>query len=120
MLYGLAADLLVLIHLGFILFVVFGGFLIRKYRWFIYLHLPTVTWGVIVEFTGWICPLTPWEQRLRSAGGEAGYDGSFIEHYLVPVIYPEQLTPQLQYGLGVFVILINLLAYGLLIRKNNR
>jgi hypothetical protein len=120
MLYGFAADLIVLIHLGFILFVVFGGFLVRKWRWIIYLHLPTVFWGIIVEFTGWTCPLTPWEQSLRSTGGQAGYHGSFIEHYLVPAIYPAHLTRELQYGLGIFVILINLTAYGLLIRRNKK
>ena len=111
MLYRSAADLLVLLHLRFILFVIIGGFLVLKWRWLVLLHLPAAIWGVLIEFQGWMCPLTPLEKRLRQAAGEAGYSGGFIEHYLLPVIYPEALTADIQMTLGGFVILINLVAY---------
>ncbi|MEN8762678.1 MAG: DUF2784 domain-containing protein [Thiogranum sp.] len=111
MLYRLAADLLVLFHLGFIIFVITGGFLVLKWRWVILLHLPAVVWGALIEFQGWMCPLTPLEQRLRQAAGEKGYAGGFIEHYVLPVIYPQALTADIQIVLGSFVILINLVAY---------
>ena len=111
MLYRSAADLLVFLHLVFILFVIVGGFLVVKWRWLSLLHLPAVVWGALIEFQGWVCPLTPLEQRLRRAAGEQGYPGGFIEHYLLPVIYPQALTAELQMALGGFVILINLIAY---------
>jgi len=111
MLYRSAADLLVLFHLGFIIFVIIGGFLVVKWRWVLFLHLPAAVWGALIEFQGWLCPLTPLEQRLRQAAGEKGYSGGFIEHYLLPVIYPEALTADIQMALGGFVILINLVAY---------
>ncbi len=107
-----AADLLVLIHLGFIIFVVIGGFLVARWRWLVFLHLPAAVWGALIEFQGWICPLTPLEQRLRRAAGEAGYSEGFIEHYVLPVIYPASLTREMQMALGASVIVINLLAYG--------
>ena len=111
MLYRSAADLLVLLHLGFIIFVIIGGFLVVKWRWVLFLHLPAAVWGALIEFQGWLCPLTPLEQRLRQAAGEQGYSGGFIEHYVLPVIYPEALTADIQMALGGFVILINLVAY---------
>lgn len=111
MLYRTAADLLVLLHLGFIIFVIIGGFLVVKWRWILFLHLPAVVWGALIEFRGWLCPLTPIEQRLRQAAGEKGYSGGFMEHYVLPVIYPEALTTDIQMALGGFVILINLVAY---------
>ena len=108
----LAADLLVVIHLGFILFVIGGGFLVLRWRWVSFVHLPAALWGAIIEFQGWLCPLTPLEQDLRLAAGEQGYAGGFIQHYLLPLIYPAALTRDLQIVLGVFVIVINLAAYG--------
>jgi len=101
----------VLLHLGFIIFVIIGGFLVVKWRWILFLHLPAVVWGALIEFRGWLCPLTPIEQRLRQAAGEKGYSGGFMEHYVLPVIYPEALTTDIQMALGGFVILINLVAY---------
>jgi len=101
----------VIIHLGFILFAVLGGVLIMKWRWVIFLHIPAVVWAALIEFKGWICPLTPWENQLRQAAGEAGYTGGFIEHYLIPVIYPEKLTPEIQIILGIFVIVVNVAVY---------
>jgi len=111
----LTADLVILIHFGFILFVVIGGFLALKWKWIIFLHIPCAIWGILIEFYGWICPLTPFEQQLRLAGGEAGYSGGFIDHYIVSIIYPSGLTREMQLFLGIFVILINVAAYSLVI-----
>ncbi len=85
------ADFLVVLHLGFILFVILGGFLVQKWRRVLLIHLPAVVWGVLIEFQGWICPLTPLEQKFRMAAGEEGYSGGFIQHYLLPIIYPDAL-----------------------------
>ncbi|MCK4711136.1 MAG: DUF2784 domain-containing protein, partial [Gammaproteobacteria bacterium] len=82
-----------------------------KWRWVAWLHVPVVIWGAIIEFMGWICPLTPIENMLRYSGGSAGYSNSFIEHYLLPVIYPAALTRELQIVLGIMVIVINTLIY---------
>lgn len=111
MAYRLSADALVLVHFAFILFVLFGGFLVLWRRWLAWLHLPAVAWGMLVEFTGWICPLTPWEQALRAKAGESGYGGGFIEHYLLALIYPAGLTPAIQTVLGGLVMIANLGVY---------
>lgn len=109
--YGLLADLVVVLHLLFIIFALIGGFLVLWRRWMLFIHLPTVLWASAIEFIGWVCPLTPVENWLREAAGSSGYHGGFIEHYLIPIIYPVTLTPQLQIILGVVVIVINLLVY---------
>lgn len=116
----LIADLIALVHFGFILFVIFGGILVLKWRNLIWLHLPAAIWGALIEFFGCICPLTHFENVLRSASGK-GYASGFIEHYLIPMIYPSVLTREIQIGLGSIVILVNLLIYRkfLLKRKNN-
>jgi hypothetical protein len=114
MLYRLAADGLVLVHLLFLGFVVGGALLVFLRRWVAWLHLPAFLWGAAIEFGGWICPLTPLENRLRRLGGEAGYTGGFIEHYILPVIYPEVLTRERQVLIGSIVLLVNLAAYGFL------
>jgi len=111
MVYRFLADALIVFHFSFILFVVFGGFLILWNRMFVFIHLPAAFWGALIEFKGWICPLTPLENSLRRAGGQAGYPGGFVEHYLIPVIYPAGLTPQIQYILGSLVILTNICVY---------
>ena len=108
------ADLVVLIHLAFILFVVFGGLIVLQWPRIAWLHLPCAAWGALIEFAGWICPLTPLEQKLRIAAGENGYTGSFIDHYIVPIVYPADLTRSDQIWLGLVVIAINALAYSLL------
>lgn len=111
MIYRLAADLLVLLHGAFILFVCLGGLLVvRRPRW-AWLHLPAAVWGALIEFTGWVCPLTPWEWRLRALAGQQGYSGGFVEHYLVKLIYPAGLTPALQFVLGGLVVAVNVLVY---------
>lgn len=109
--YRFAADALVAIHLGFILFVVLGGFLAWRWPRLVWLHIPAAVWGTLIEFAGWICPLTPLEQRWRVLAGQAGYDGGFVEHYVLPLIYPAGLTRGLQYALGAAVLLINVFAY---------
>ncbi|MEQ8159789.1 MAG: DUF2784 domain-containing protein [Smithellaceae bacterium] len=104
-------------HFLFILFVVAGGMLVlHRPRWAI-LHLPVVIWGAAVEFCGWICPLTPLENYFRRLAGSAGYSGDFIEHYLLPLIYPENLTVRIQYILGGLVIVVNLIFYFIIWRK---
>lgn len=112
----LAADALVVIHLGFILFVLFGGLLLLRWPRLLWLHLPAVAWGATVEFFHLLCPLTPWENQLRRAAGDAGYEGGFIEHYLIPLIYPAGLTPQIQLWLGGVVVLINVTVYAYLLK----
>lgn len=111
MFYRVAADVVVLMHGVFILFALFGGLLAIRWRWFIVLHFPAVAWGVIVEFFHLYCPLTPLENALRLKAGDQGYDGGFIEHYLIPLIYPVGLTPHTQLWLGVLVVVINGLVY---------
>ncbi|WP_223451788.1 MULTISPECIES: DUF2784 domain-containing protein [unclassified Pseudomonas] len=111
MLYRIAADGLVLFHLLFILFVLFGGLLVLKWRHLAWWHLPAATWGVAVEVFHLTCPLTQWENLMRSAAGQTGYGGGFIEHYVWPVIYPAGLTPSIQLGLGGVVLVINVLVY---------
>lgn len=114
MLYQLAADAVVFLHLVFILFVVLGGLLVLRWRWLMALHLPAVTWGALVELLHLYCPLTPLENALRERAGAQGYSGDFVEHYLIPLIYPSGLTPQIQVWLGATVVLINLGVYGAL------
>jgi hypothetical protein len=107
----LLADLVVIVHFAFILFVVGGGLLARRWRWMTLPHLLCATWGVYVELSGRICPLTPLENLLARRAGEAGYAGDFIDHYLVPVIYPAGLTRPMQWALAVVVVLVNVAAY---------
>jgi hypothetical protein len=106
-----AADAVVLLHLLFILFVLGGGLLVLRWPRLALLHLPAAAWGVAVELLHLYCPLTPLENRLRQAAGQAGYDGGFVEHYLIPLIYPAGLTPQTQLWLGALVLAINLPVY---------
>ncbi|UWF51624.1 DUF2784 domain-containing protein [Pseudomonas sp. N3-W] len=116
MLYRIAADGLVLFHLLFILFVLFGGLLVLRWPSLAWLHLPAAAWGVIVEVFHLTCPLTYWENLMREAAGQIGYGGGFIEHYVWPVIYPAGLTPEIQWVLGSVVLAVNVLVYGRLIR----
>ena len=116
----IAADSLLVLHLLFIGFVITGGLLVWRWRWTIVLHLPAVVWGALIEFQGWICPLTPWEQNLRLAAGETGYTGGFVEHYLVALIYPDGLTRLQQVLFGFLVIATNLIVYGILLYRLRR
>ena len=105
------ADLVALSHLAFIAFALVGGLLALRWRWMPWAHLPAAVWGAAVEFFGWFCPLTPLENSLRSASGSAGYSGGFIERYLMPIIYPAELTRELQLLLGFTLVLLNLAVY---------
>lgn len=117
----LAADALVLLHLSFILFVVLGGLLVAWRAWVAWLHLPAAAWGAWAAFGGTICPLTPLENHFRRLAGETGYPGGFVEHYLIPVVYPEGLTPGIQQWLGALVIAINVAIYlGVLLALRRR
>lgn len=115
--YRLAADLVVLVHLAFVLFVVFGGLLVLRWPRVAWVHLPVAIYGALIELVGWVCPLTPLENDLRRAAGEAGYEGGFVEHYLLPILYPGNLTPTVQIVLGLLVIVINVAVYTLAHRR---
>lgn len=112
MVFRYLADALVVFHLVFVAFVLFGALLVAWRRWIIWLHLPAIVWGALVEINAWICPLTPWEQHLRRAAGQSGYEGGFVEHYLLPILYPPGLEPRIQLALGVVVIILNAVLYG--------
>ena len=115
--YALLADAVVVLHLLFILFVLSGGFIALKWLKVVYLHIPAVVWGVYIEFSGKICPLTPLENWFRLKSGQIGYEGDFIERYIIPIIYPVNLTRDMQVTFGVIALLINVLAYSLLVLR---
>jgi hypothetical protein len=108
----LLADLVVILHSVFAVIAVLGGLLVFRWRWWAWLHIPAVLWAGFIEVTGGICPLTPLENRLRSLGGAAAYQGDFIDRYLIPLLYPSALTREIQVALGIFVILFNMGIYG--------
>ncbi len=107
MFYNFLADLVVVIHSFFVLFVLLGGFLVLWKPSVAWYHLPAVFWAAWLEFSGWICPLTPLENLLREKGGTAGYNVGFVEHYIVPVLYPASLTRQMQVIIGIVVVILN-------------
>jgi len=114
------ADFLVLLHLLFVVFVVAGGFLLLRWPKIAWLQLPAAVWGASIEFSSGICPLTPLENHLRALGGEAGYSVSFVERYLMPILYPANLTVPIQIVLGGLVVVVNLAAYALAYRAWKR
>ena len=117
MLYRIAADGLTLFHLAFIVFVVFGGLLVLKWPRVMPWHLPAAIWGVAVEVFHLPCPLTRWENLFRHLAGQDGYGGGFIEHYILTLIYPAGLTPNIQLVLCSLVLAINIAVYTRLIRR---
>jgi hypothetical protein len=119
-LYRIAADATLIVHLAFILFVVIGAVLALRWRWMPLLHLPATAWGVYVELAGAFCPLTALENRLLVLAGQSGYGGSFVEHYLLHVIYPAGLTREMQQLLAVTVVLLNVVLYAWLLRRRSR
>lgn len=118
--YHLLADIVVVIHLAFIIFVIAGGLLLFRRPRLAWLHLPAAAWGALVEIMGWPCPLTPLENRFRELGGGTSYEGDFIAHYLLPIIYPENLTATIQLVLGVVVIVVNGVIYMRVIRTRRQ
>ncbi len=120
MLYRIAADTLVVVHLAFVTFVVFGGLLLVLWRRLIWVHLPAALWGAAIEFLGFICPLTPMENYFRRQAGLAEYHTGFVERYVLPLLYPERLTRSLQVSLGLAVVIINVGIYAWLYRRWSR
>ena len=117
MVYRLLTDSVILFHFAFIVFVIFGGLLVWKWTRLAWVHLPSMAWGALNELFGLWCPLTPLENWLRETGGTARYQTGFIEHYIMPVVYPAGLTRELQLVMGSAVVVINGLLYGLLVRR---
>lgn len=117
MIYRALADLVLVVHLAFVVFVVLGGLLVLRWPWVAVLHVPAAIWGVLIEYKGWICPLTPLENSLRASAGLVRYSGGFIQHYIQPVLYPAGLTRGTQIVLGSVALLVNLAAYGVVIAR---
>jgi len=111
------ANVVAVTHLLFIIFVMFGGLLVFWKPWLAWVHIPVVIYGILIEWIGWICPLTPLENRLRASAGQQGYGGGFVEQYLLPLIYPEPLTRNVALLLGVTVLVTNVIIYGLYFLK---
>ena len=118
MVYRALANAVVIIHVLFVAFVVLGGFLAWRWRRVAWVHLPAAVWGIALEFGGWICPLTPLENALRARAGLAGYSGGFVEHHLIAWLYPTTLTAPTQVMLGALALLVNVAAYGVLLRRS--
>jgi hypothetical protein len=119
-LFRLAADTVIAIHVGFVLFVVIGGLLVLRWPWMVWLHVPAAVWGVFIEYAGWVCPLTPLENYLRERGGVTTYSGDFIEHYVFQLLYPAQLTRGMQMFLGSVALAVNACIYWRLFRTRRR
>ncbi len=115
--YRILADLVVGLHFVFVVFVVAGGLLVLRWAKVAYLHIPAAVWGAAIEFAGWVCPLTPLEKSLRRMAGDAGYSTGFIEHYILPVLYPSALTRSVQVLLGALVIALNVAVYTYVMRR---
>jgi Protein of Unknown function (DUF2784) len=111
MIYRALADATLIVHLAFVLFVALGAFLVVRWPRVAWLHVPAALWGVYIELSGRICPLTPLENSLRERGGAAGYSGGFIEHYVSAWIYPDGLTRNIQVSLGVVLVVLTAALY---------
>lgn len=116
----LAVDTIVVLHFVFVLFVLFGALLLLRWRWLVGLHIPALIWGILVELNGWVCPLTPLENRLRQHAGLDMYHGDFVMHYIMPVLYPENLTRTTQLLFGIVVIIVNIVIYLYVFRCRKR
>lgn len=114
--YHLGAIAIALLHLAFILFVLLGAFLVLKWPKLMWVHLPCAVWGVMIEFGGWWCPLTKWENQLLRAAGKAGYDTGFVAHYIMPIIYPPGLTRGMEIAIGAIVLVVNAAVYARVFR----
>ncbi len=111
------ADLVLVAHFAFVVFAVAGALLVLRWRWVVWPHLPAVVWAALIEFAGWICPLTLLENWLRERGGSVGYESGFIDHYILPALYPSGLTREVQIVLGLFVLAVNTVIYGWVLRR---
>ena len=120
MIYSVLADLVLVGHAAFVVFVMLGGLLVLRWPRGAWVHVPSILWGVWVEVAGKVCPLTPMENELRRAAGESGYPGGFLEHYVTPILYPQGLTRGIEVGLGVAVLLLNLMVYTVVWRRTLR
>jgi hypothetical protein len=120
MIYGVLADLVVVTHLAIVVFVALGGLLALRWRWMPWLHLPAAAWGVFIEVSGGACPLTGIENSLRELSGEPSYTQSFVDHYLLPIIYPPALTREIQLGLAALVLTFNVAIYALVRHRHSR
>jgi hypothetical protein len=120
MIYRFLADCVVAFHGAYVVFVVFGALLALKWPRVLWIHAPAAIWGVLIEFAGWVCPLTPVENHLRALAGEAGYSGDFIEHYILRALYPHGLTPTVRYVLGTFALLVNVATYAFVLRAKKK
>jgi hypothetical protein len=120
MLYRWLADAVVALHFLFLLFVVLGGLLALRWPKAVWFHIPCAIWGALIEFLGFVCPLTPLENWLRGRGGEREYAGGFIEHYIIPVLYPSGLTRGMQVLLGAAVVVLNIAVYWRVLRRHRR
>ena len=118
--YNILADAIVVAHFLFIAFIIFGGLLVIRWPRIAFVHLPSAIWGAAVEIFGWICPLTPLENHFRYLAGDASYSGDFIARYLLPIIYPENLTVAIQQLLGGLVIAVNVIIYSVVIWKHRK
>jgi len=118
--YSLLADIVLVAHLAFVLFAGLGGLLALHWRRAAWVHIPAVAWGAFIEVSGGICPLTPLENSLRKAAGGTGYQGGFIEHYLVPLLYPDALSRDAQYFLAAFLVALNVVIYAFVWRRRGR
>lgn len=111
MTYQFAAAAVALIHLAFIVFVLLGGLLLLKWPRLAWIHVPAAVWGVLIEFFGWWCPLTKWENYFLREAGRAGYDSGFVAHYIMPLIYPAGLTRGTEIAIGILVLIVNVSIY---------
>lgn len=120
MIYRLLADATMALHFLFIAFVAAGGLLVLRRARLAWVHLPCAAYGALIEFLGWVCPLTPLENHLRRLGDEAGYAGGFVERYLVPAIYPEPFPRWLSLALGAAVLVVNSAVYAAVLARARR
>jgi hypothetical protein len=120
MLYRILAEATLLAHAGFVVFAVLGGLLVVRHRRLAWAHVPAALWAAAIEFAGWICPLTPLENWFRARAGVAGYGSGFVEHYILPVLYPTALTREVQVVLGVSVLVVNAGIYYWVVRRGKR
>ncbi|BDR13445.1 DUF2784 domain-containing protein [Vibrio sp. STUT-A11] len=117
MIYRTLADLVAILHLLFIIFALLGGLLVLWRVYMLFVHIPAALWVALISFKGWICPLTPLENQLRNAAGSEGYPGGFVEHYLIPVIYPAGLRFDVQVLLALVAVGVNIVIYGLVYHR---